>query len=87
MVRHPAHHLEVCIHAPTVAGVPRRCHPVDGVITYVQFTKNYTVLKAFRRQGGTVGSAHSASGSTRVTERYLVVTRMFFSEVYPPNLT
>jgi len=29
---HPAHHLEVCIHAPTVAGDPRRCHPVDGVI-------------------------------------------------------
>ena len=27
MVRHPAHHLEVCILAPTVAGDPRRCHP------------------------------------------------------------
>ena len=37
MVQHPAHHLEVCILAPTVAGVPRRRHP-NVVKNNLQFT-------------------------------------------------
>src|SRR3989339_937016 len=82
MVRPPAHHLEVCIHAPTVAGVPRRRHPYEVTETIsnppkTKWLRGYSV-------GGSPESFVASSGIVKRRGRRLVV-RNSCTETTPRN--
>src|SRR3989339_1546523 len=54
MVRHPAHHLEVCILAPTVAGDPRRRHPNVVTRTICNPPKTEGLHRNVKREAGSL---------------------------------